>query len=157
MGCNGGDAERMKLLLFSDLHCDVAASQSLVDRAPHFDVLVGAGDFATCRRGIEKTIGVLQAIDKPAVLVPGNAESVEELAAACHNWPTAHVLHGSGVTINGVPFFGLGGGIPVTPFGDWSYDFTEREAAELLADCPPGLRTRVSLATPGLGRLGLQR
>jgi Icc-related predicted phosphoesterase len=48
------------------------------------------------------------------------------------------VLHGSGVTVAGVEFFGLGGGVPVTPFGDWSYDFTEEQAAELLAGCPAG-------------------
>ena len=28
--------------------------------------------------------------------------------------------------------------VPVTPFGSWSFDFTEDEAAELLADCPRG-------------------
>ena len=44
------------------------------------------------------------------------------------------MLHGSGVGIGGVEFFGIGGGIPTTPFGAWSYDFTENEAAELLAD-----------------------
>ena len=32
--------------------------------------------------------------------------------------------------------FGIGGGIPITPFGSWSYDFTEEQATELLADCP---------------------
>jgi Icc-related predicted phosphoesterase len=37
-----------------------------------------------------------------------------------------------------VEFFGLGGGIPVTPFGAWSYDFTEEQAAELLSGCPKG-------------------
>ena len=47
-------------------------------------------------------------------------------------------MHGTGTTIDGVDFFGIGGGIPVTPFGDWSYDFTEEEAAELIADCPTG-------------------
>ena len=25
----------------------------------------------------------------------------------------------------------------MTPFGDWSYDFTEDEGRQLLADCPP--------------------
>jgi Icc-related predicted phosphoesterase len=35
-------------------------------------------------------------------------------------------------------FFGIGGGIPITPFGDWSYDFSEAQAAELLRACPPG-------------------
>jgi Icc-related predicted phosphoesterase len=33
-------------------------------------------------------------------------------------------------------FFGIGGGIPVTPFGAWSYDFTEEQAEALLASCP---------------------
>lgn len=126
----------MKLLLFSDLHCDAPAAQAIVDRAAEVDVVIGAGDFATCRKGIEITINVLRAIDRPTVLVPGNGESVEELAAACDGWESAHVLHGTGTTIRDVPFFGLGGGVPVTPFGDWSYDFTEEQAAKLLADCP---------------------
>ena len=28
--------------------------------------------------------------------------------------------------------------VPVTPFGSWSFDLTEEDAAALLADCPPG-------------------
>jgi Icc-related predicted phosphoesterase len=35
-------------------------------------------------------------------------------------------------------FFGLPGGVPVTPFGAWSYDFTEAQAAALLERCPAG-------------------
>jgi Icc-related predicted phosphoesterase len=46
------------------------------------------------------------------------------------------VLHGTGVTINNIAFYGVGGGIPVTPFGAWSYDFSEEQARTLLADCP---------------------
>jgi Icc-related predicted phosphoesterase len=128
----------MKLLLFSDLHCDVTGARRLVERARDADVVVGAGDFATCRRGLSSTLEVLRAIDRPAVLVPGNSESAEELAAACRSWPSARVLHGTGVEIDGVAFYGLGGGVPVTPFGSWSWDFTEEEAGALLSDCPPG-------------------
>jgi Icc-related predicted phosphoesterase len=128
----------VKLLLFSDLHADAAAARRLARRARTADVVVGAGDFGNVRRDIRVCLDVLRAIDRPAVLVAGNNESTEELAEACRDWPQAHVLHGSGVTIRGVPFFGVGGGIPVTPFGSWSYDFTEEEAAELLAGCPPG-------------------
>lgn len=128
----------MKLLLFSDLHCDTAAARRLVERAGQADVVIGAGDFANVRRGIERTIEVLKAINRPAILVPGNSESVEELQAACQGWPTAHVLHGAGVTIEGVSFYGLGGAVPITPFGSWSYDFSEAEAAKLLAGCPAG-------------------
>lgn len=128
----------MKLLLFSDLHCDAAAARRMVELSRDVDVVVGAGDFAIMRRGIEKTIDVLRAIDRPTVLVPGNGESEEELRAACRGWRQAHVLHGSGVSLEGVDFYGLGGGVPVTPFGSWSFDFSEEQAEELLAGCPKG-------------------
>ena len=128
----------MRLLLFSDLHCDADATRRLVERSRDVDVLVGAGDFARVRRQIEICPEILRDAPRPAVLVPGNNETLDELKAACRFWSQAHVLHGSGVTIDGVPFFGLGGGVPVTPFGDWSYDFTEEQAAELLAGCPEG-------------------
>lgn len=128
----------MKLLLFSDLHCDAAAARRLAERAVSADLLIGAGDFASVRRGIDTCIELLRVVSKPALLVPGNNESLDELRAACRSWPHAHVLHGSGVEIDGIHFYGLGGGVPLTPFGSWSFDFTEEQAAEMLADCPPG-------------------
>lgn len=128
----------MKLLLFSDLHADAAAARQLVERARTADVVIGAGDFGNIRRDLRVCIDVLRTIRQPTVLVAGNNESTEELIEACADWPSAHVLHGSAVTIAGVEFFGIGGGIPVTPFGSWSYDFTEEQAADLLADCPTG-------------------
>jgi len=127
-----------RLLLFSDVHSDRAACRRLVDRSSEVDVVVGAGDFATMRRNLQATIDVLSAIDVPTVLVPGNAESVEELRSACAPWEAATVLHGAGAEIDGISFYGIGGGIPVTPFGDWSYDFTEEAAEDMLADCPSG-------------------
>jgi Icc-related predicted phosphoesterase len=127
----------MRLLLFSDLHRDTSAAERLVAQARTADVVVGAGDLSTMHSGLAEMITVLSRIECPAVLVPGNSETVEELRAACSKWHSAEVLHGSGVTIRGTEFFGLGGGVPVTPFGSWSYDFTEEEAAELLSDCPP--------------------
>lgn len=126
----------MKLLLFSDLHCDLDAGQRLVEQSRQVDVVVGAGDIGTIRRGLERTVALLQAITRPTVLVPGNSESVEELRQACQTWPQAQVLHGNGTLVDGVNFYGIGGGIPITPFGAWSYDFTEAEAAQMLAACP---------------------
>jgi Icc-related predicted phosphoesterase len=128
----------MKLLLFSDLHADTDAARHLVQRARAADMLVGAGDFGNARRDVRLCLEVLRHAGKPTVLVAGNNESTEELAEACQGWPQAQVLHGSAVTLAGVEFFGLGGGVPVTPFGPWSYDLTEEQAAELLAGCPRG-------------------
>jgi Icc-related predicted phosphoesterase len=128
----------MKLLLFSDLHCNVAAAQRLVEQARGVDVAVGAGDFGQVRRRVGVCIDVLRDLPCPAVVVPGNNESLDELRDACRGWAGVHVLHGNGVTIDGVNFFGLGGGVPVTPFGSWSFDFSEDQAADLLRDFPAG-------------------
>ncbi|MDX1493097.1 MAG: metallophosphoesterase family protein, partial [Longimicrobiales bacterium] len=128
----------MKLLLCSDIHCDQAAARSLVQRSADADVLVCAGDLAVMRQGLQPVVDVLADAHCPAVLVPGNGESHSELEEACRGWPDAHVLHGSGCEVDGVAFWGLGGGVPVTPFGSWSYDFSEEEARELLEGCPSG-------------------
>jgi Icc-related predicted phosphoesterase len=128
----------MKLLLFSDLHSNFRTAEKLVKRSKNVDIVVGAGDFCNIRRGLQQIINALTSIKKPSVLVPGNSESDDELSKACSSWKSAHVLHGRQVNIDGISFFGIGGGIPVTPFGSWSYDFTEDEALELLRDCPHG-------------------
>jgi uncharacterized protein len=128
----------MKLLLFSDLHVDIVAAQRIRARATAVDVVIGAGDFANAGRGLSRCIEILSTIDRPTVLVAGNNETTEELRDACAQWPAAHVLHGSQISINGLTFYGIGGGIPVTPFGSWSYDFSEEQATELLAPCPTG-------------------
>ncbi len=48
------------------------------------------------------------------------------------------MLHGSQTTLDDVTFYGIGGGIPITPFGAWSYDFSEAEARKLLQDLQTG-------------------
>jgi Icc-related predicted phosphoesterase len=128
----------MRLLLFSDLHCDIGAAQRLVELGRNADVAIGAGDFAQVRRRISACIDVLRDMPCPVVVVPGNNESFDELRDACRGWDNVNVLHGNGVTINEVSFFGLGGGVPVTPFGSWSFDFSEDQATELLKDFPVG-------------------
>lgn len=128
----------MRLLLFSDLHCDIRAAQALVERAKNVDVAIGAGDFAQVRRRVSACIDVLREMPCSTVVVPGNNESLDELRAACEGWSGVHVLHGGGITINGINFYGLGGGVPITPFGSWSFDFSEEEAAALLKDFPAG-------------------
>lgn len=128
----------MRLLLCSDIHCDADSARSLVDRSAEADVLVCAGDLAVMREGLQGTVDVMSRSSAPAVLVAGNGESETELADACLGWPEAHVLHGSGVEIQGVSFWGLGGAVPVTPFGAWSFDLTEDQAREALAPCPEG-------------------
>jgi uncharacterized protein len=127
----------MRLLAFSDLHTDSDQAGRLVDASEGADVVLGVGDFASVHSGLDETIAVLRRITKPAILVPGNNETEDALRNACDGWGGVVVLHGESTEIDGVPFFGLGGGVPVTPW-DWSFDLTEEEAAAKLAGCPEG-------------------
>jgi Icc-related predicted phosphoesterase len=127
----------MRLLAFSDLHVDVDQAARLAGASDDVDVVVGVGDFASVHSGLEETIGALRSIAKPTVLVPGNNETEGALREACDGWESAIVLHGQGTEIDGIGFFGLGAGVPVTPW-DWSFDLTEEEAAQRLAECPKG-------------------
>ena len=127
----------MRLLAFSDLHRDLGQGAKLVEMSAEADVVIGAGDFASVHEGLEETIAALAAIETPTVLVPGNNETVDALRAAASGWAAATVLHGEGTTIEGTEFFGLGAGIPVTPW-EWSFDLEDGAAAEMLAPCPEG-------------------
>jgi Icc-related predicted phosphoesterase len=125
----------VKVLAFSDLHRDLNQAAELVDRSSEADVVIAAGDFASVHEGLEEAIDALRPISVPTVLVPGNNETEDALRAACEGWDAATVLHGQGTEIDGTQFFGLGAGIPITPW-DWSFDLDEDAAAEKLSGCP---------------------
>jgi Icc-related predicted phosphoesterase len=127
----------VRILAFSDLHRDLSQATTLVEMAADADVVIGAGDFASVHEGLDETIGALSAIEVPTVLVPGNNETEEALRGAAARWSAATVLHGDGTTIDGVEFYGLGAGVPITPW-DWSFDLDDEAAAEMLAACPRG-------------------
>jgi Icc-related predicted phosphoesterase len=127
----------MRILAFSDLHRDLETAARLVTESESVDVVIGAGDFASIHKGLDEAIEALGSIECPSVLVPGNNETDEALRASELSWPSATVLHGEGTEIDGVSFFGLGGGIPTTPW-DWSFDLTDDEARAALASCPEG-------------------
>jgi uncharacterized protein len=125
----------VKILAFSDLHRDLEQGAKLVEMSADADVVIGAGDFASMHEGLEETIDALAGTQAPTVLVPGNNETADALRSATGDWNAALVLHGEGTTIEGVEFFGLGAGIPVTPW-DWSFDLDDEAATEMLSGCP---------------------
>lgn len=127
----------MRILAFSDLHRDLGRARALVERSADVDVVIGAGDFASVHEGLDATVGALAGIETPTVLVPGNNETADALRDAASAWSAATVLHGESTEIDGVTFFGLGAGIPTTPW-DWSFDLSDEEATEALESCPEG-------------------
>jgi Icc-related predicted phosphoesterase len=127
----------VKLLAFSDLHRNIDQAERLVERSSEADVVIAAGDFASIHKGLEETIDALRPISAPTILVPGNNETEDALRSACEGWESAMVLHGQRTEIDGTEFFGLGAGIPITPW-DWSFDLDEQQASERLSGCPEG-------------------
>jgi len=125
----------MRVLAFSDVHCDAGAVETLVAAAADADVVAGVGDFASVHEGLAETVSPLRAIEAPLLLVPGNNETEDALRAAVDGWEGTTVLHGGGTEIEGVSFYGIGGGIPTTPW-EWSFDLTEEEAEVKLAGLP---------------------
>jgi Icc-related predicted phosphoesterase len=144
----------MRILAFSDLHCDVRQAAELVERSGDFDAVVCAGDVASVHSGLEETIAALRPIEVPVILVPGNNETDAALRAACEGWPAATVLHGEAMDLDGTQVFGLGAGIPITPW-DWSFDLDEEDAAAALAGCPEG--ELLVLHSPPFGHVDASR
>jgi Icc-related predicted phosphoesterase len=127
--------QALRLFAFSDLHRDRGQARRVVEQAREAEVVIGAGDFASFHLGLNGMIDILSEIEAPTVLVPGNNESDTALWRACSGWKAAHMLHGEGVELGGIPFFGLGAGVPKTPF-PWSFDLSEEEARSRLSQCP---------------------
>lgn len=123
----------MRILAFSDLHGARSRATEIVAASAAADLVIGAGDFCNMRQGLEEALAMLSGISAPMVVVPGNAESAQELRVAAHQGTT--VLHGEGVEIEGLRLFGLGYAVPQTPFGNWSCDLSETEARAMLAPC----------------------
>ena len=126
----------MKILAFSDLHRDAAMADAIVRQSSEADVVVGAGDFATCGIGLQDTIAILRRMPVPFVLVPGNHDDLEELRAVCADWRLAHVLHGQSALVNGVAFFGIGYGSGVVNPEPWNRALDEAQATQMLSQCP---------------------
>ena len=110
----------MKILAFSDLHGDKDAAAMLVKASAEADLVIAAGDFCNYHNGLAEAVALLREIPCPILAVPGNHETVDELTAVAP--PQMTVLHGQTRAVGNLSFFGIGYGIPVTPFGDWSKD-----------------------------------
>ncbi len=120
------------ILAFSDLHLDAAAAAAIVEAAPRAGVVIGAGDFGVQGKGSTRALAMLDAIDRPVVLVAGNHDRRAELEAFCRDRSDRHLLHGHGVTIRGLRFAGVGGEIPRRGDASWNETLTEAEATALL-------------------------
>lgn len=125
--------EGMRILAFSDLHCDAVFAAAIVAASRQADVVVGAGDFARQQRGLAGCIEDLSGVAAPLILVPGNHDDAEEMRCLAADHANIHVLHGQAVAIAGQRFLGLGYEIPRLCGERWSRSLEENQADQLLS------------------------
>lgn len=145
----------LKILAFSDLHRDVEATRTIVAASTKADVLVGAGDFATCGHGAAEIIQILRTANTPTILVSGNHDNSNELRKLCSSWPQGYLLNAQPVTLANITFFGLGGEIPQRNNAEWNEAVSEEEASKALAICPDNAILITHM--PPFGHADLQR
>ncbi|MFD0859387.1 metallophosphoesterase family protein [Roseovarius aquimarinus] len=144
----------MRILSFSDLHRDRQAARAILRASADADVVVGAGDFASKGIGAAETLEILADCAAPVLVVHGNHDVPSEIAAFCEASARLTYLHGSGVDLDGVSFFGLGGEVPGRKGHAWNVAHSEVEASLMLADCPE--RAVLVTHTPPLGTADVQ-
>ncbi|MGC8759554.1 MAG: metallophosphoesterase family protein [Bryobacteraceae bacterium] len=134
----------MRILVFSDIHGDRAALESLM--AQEADVYVAAGDLVSWGRGLDALAPVLKSRAPRVWVLPGNHEHETDIEAFCGRHGL-HALHGRHFEADGWRVAGLGHSSP-TPFNTPG-EYTEEEIAArlerfaglkplvLICHCPP--------------------
>ncbi len=145
----------MKILAFSDLHRDVAATHKIIEAATEADIVVGAGDYATRCEGLIDCIELLGEVKAPVVLVPGNHDRLDELRSLCDAYKNFHILHGETANLFGKEFVGLGLEIPSRNDEAWNQTMPEADAARFLERCPEN--AVLVTHTPPMGCADMQR
>lgn len=116
-----------RLLVFSDLHNDLAALRRLM--ATPADAYVAAGDLVNWGRGLDKMAEPMLPFRDQVYVMPGNHESAADINTFC-NQHGFNDFHGVHFELGGLKIAGLGYSSP-TPF-DTPGEYTEEELAARL-------------------------
>lgn len=134
----------MRLLVFSDIHSDLAALSRLMDIEA--DYYVAAGDLVTFARGLNRVGEILRRRGERVWVLPGNHESERDIDRLCADFHLTP-FHGRSFETQGVHVAGLGYS-NITPFqtpGEYSEpeiagklrSFENLEPLVLICHCPP--------------------
>lgn len=146
----------MRLLVFSDIHGDLAALENLL--STDADAYIAAGDLSSWGRGLDRCGELLKARGDRVYVMPGNHESEGQIAALCRRYGL-HDFHERTERFGAWNVAGLGYSNP-TPFNTPG-EYTERQLAErleafanldslaLICHCPP-FGTTLDRIRPGV-------
>lgn len=134
----------MRLLIFSDIHSDLASLQKLMEIEA--DYYFAAGDLVNFGRGLDRCGEVLRTRAGKVYVLPGNHESAAQISEFCRRFGL-HDFHGQTLQVGKYHVAGLGYSNP-TPF-DTPGEYSETELGErlhcfaglnplvLICHCPP--------------------
>jgi uncharacterized protein len=145
----------VRLLVFSDIHGDLAALERVM--ATEADYYVAAGDLVNFGRGLDRVGPVLQKKAERVWVLPGNHESTTDIEKLCRDYGL-HDFHGRSLEVDGWHVAGLGYS-NITPFqtpGEYTEDelarrlepFASLRPLVLICHCPP-IGTALDEAAPG--------
>lgn len=134
----------MKILLFSDIHGDLARLGRLMEAEA--DVYIAAGDLVSWRKNLSAVGEILARRAGKVWVLPGNHEAESDTAGLCREFGLNH-FHGAVFEAGGYQVAGLGYSGP-TPFntpGEYSESEIARRLAAfaglkpliLVCHCPP--------------------
>ena len=123
----------MRIVACSDPHGRLDVARALVAASRSADVAVCAGDLGDRGRGAPAMLAALAEAACPLVVVSGNHDRMDELAALAERWLAVQEVHGARVALGGAGFVGLGGAVALAEPSANSEWVHERDAAALLA------------------------
>ena len=118
----------MRMLIFSDIHNDLAALRRLVQTEA--DYYVAAGDLVSWARGLDSCGEILREKSSKVWALPGNHESAEQMASFCAKFGFRNI-HDQLIEVDGHKFGALGYSSP-TPFHTPG-EYSEEQLAERLS------------------------
>jgi Icc-related predicted phosphoesterase len=118
----------VKILLYSDIHSDLAALRRLM--AIEADAYFCAGDLVNMKETMDAAGEILRPKADRTYIIPGNHESADQIAEFAKEYGLTD-LHSRSVTLDGVHLAALGYS-NITPFNTPG-EYTETEIADRLA------------------------
>lgn len=102
----------MKILAFTDTHCNKMAHKKIKERTEFFkpDLLVSCGDISVFTSGLEESAKFIEGLGISCLIIPGNHESESDIKEICKKYKNLINIHSGCYEVGNILFFGYGTG-----------------------------------------------
>lgn len=99
----------MKILVFTDTHCDIQSLQEVKSKASSVDLIICLGDITWFEEGMEEMLEIINEFPRPVILLHGNHERLSDLQNASKQHHNITVTHKDIHAIGEYDFLTFGG------------------------------------------------